>query len=84
MTTRRPQRPPRVAPATTYRRLTSRAQARGVLVSALFPRDLHDRAKMMGVTLRWSMSEILREALAAWLDRHERGVVPVRRVGGAR
>jgi len=73
-----------VTPATTYRRLPSRAEARGVLVSALFPRDLHDRAKMMSVTLRWSMSEILREALAAWLDRHEHGIAPVRRVGGPR
>ena len=68
----------------TYRRLMSRAKARGVLVSALFPRDLHDRAKMTSVTLRLSMSEILREALADWLDRHERGIAPKRRVGGSR
>jgi hypothetical protein len=68
----------------TYRRLTSRAKSRGVLVSALFPRDLHDRAKMMSVTLRWSMSEILREALVDWLDWHERGLVAKHRVRGPR
>jgi hypothetical protein len=83
MSTRLPQRHRRIKPATTYRRLRSRAEARGVLVSALFPRDLHDRAKMMSVTLRWSVSEILREALADWLGRHERGLVPKRRVRGS-
>ena len=71
----------RVTPATTYRRLPSRAKAGGVLISALIPRNLHDRVKMMGVRLRWSMSEVLREALGAWLDAHER---IVRRAGSHR
>ena len=70
-----------VTPAARYRRLQSRAKAGGVLISALIPRDLHDRVKMMGLKLRWSMSEVLREALGAWLDAHERAVL---RVGGRR
>lgn len=82
MTTRR--RRSRVTPATTYRRLPSRAKAGGILVSALFPRDLHDRAKMFSVTLRWSLSEILREALAEWLNRHERRAQVRRVLGGPR
>jgi hypothetical protein len=62
--------PPR---APRRRRLADAAtQPEGVRVTTLMlPRDLYERSRIAGIRLNWSWAELVRTALAAWLDRHE-------------
>jgi hypothetical protein len=63
--------PPTRAPR--RRRLANAAtQPEGVRVTSLMlPRDLYERSRIAGIRLNWSWAELVRTALAAWLDAHE-------------
>ena len=65
--------PPPPARAPRRRRLANAAtQPEGVRVTTLMlPRDLYERSRIAGIRLNWSWAELVRTALAAWLDAHE-------------
>lgn len=65
---RQPTRPPRVG-VTKRRRLASREDT--VVTSLIIPRPLHKRAMISALGLNWAFAEVVRTALAEWLDRHE-------------
>lgn len=57
------------APSQKRRRLSSREGA--VTTSLALPRTLHKDALMAAIRLNWTFAEVVREALAEWLKRHD-------------
>jgi hypothetical protein len=52
----------------TRKRLPSRADT--VTTSITLARPVHQRAVMAAVTRNWTLTEVFRQALDEWLDRH--------------
>jgi hypothetical protein len=61
-------KPRTVVASEKRRRLTSREGA--IVTSLALPRELHHRAMVTALGLNWTLAEIVREALAEWLQRH--------------
>jgi hypothetical protein len=64
-------RTPKLQRAVKRQRL-SRREEDAVVTSMVLPRDLHKRAVTTAYELNWSMAELVRHAVEAWLDRHAR------------
>lgn len=56
--------------AERYQRLPDRKDA--VMTSMVLPIELHRRARIAGLERNWSMAEVVRVAVAEWLERQER------------
>jgi hypothetical protein len=69
MATRRAPQPGTPRPSTKRKRLDSREDT--VITSMALPRGVHRQARMAALDLNWTLAEVVREALAEWLARHE-------------
>ena len=58
----------RLTPSSRHRRLASREGT--LTTSMVLPRPLHQAAVIAGARLNWPLAEVVRVALAEWLERH--------------
>ncbi len=58
----------RLTPSPRHKRLESRKGT--VTTSMVLPRTLHQETLIAGARLNWPLAEVVRVALAEWLERH--------------